>query len=66
MDAGQLAAALQDRLGPVTIEAVTRLTGGASRETWSFDAVGADGTRTAAGPAARPARAAERAGRHEP
>ena len=46
MDAGQLAAALRDSLGPVTIEAVTRLTGGASRETWSFDAVGADGTRT--------------------
>ena len=46
MDAGQLAAALRDSLGPVTVEAVTRLTGGASRETWSFDAVSADGTRT--------------------
>ena len=32
--------------GPVTIEDFTRLSGGASRETWSFDAVGADGTRT--------------------
>ena len=46
MNAGQLAAAVRDSLGPVTIEAVTRLSGGASRETWAFDAVSADGTRT--------------------
>ncbi len=32
--------------GPVTIEEFTRLSGGASKETWSFDAIGADGTRT--------------------
>jgi aminoglycoside phosphotransferase (APT) family kinase protein len=47
MDAGQLAAALRGILGPVTVEDVTRMTGGASRETWAFDAVGADGSRTA-------------------
>jgi aminoglycoside phosphotransferase (APT) family kinase protein len=45
MDAHQLAAALRDRLGPVTVEGMTRLSGGASRETWSFDAVGAGGSR---------------------
>ena len=44
-DGGLLAAALRDRLGEVTIEAMTRLSGGASRETWAFDAVRADGTR---------------------
>jgi aminoglycoside phosphotransferase (APT) family kinase protein len=32
--------------GPVTIEEFTRLSGGASKETWSFDAIGAEGTRT--------------------
>ena len=47
MDAGQLAAALRGILGPVTVADVTRMTGGASRETWAFDAVGADGSRTA-------------------
>jgi aminoglycoside phosphotransferase (APT) family kinase protein len=47
MDAGELAAALRGILGPVTVEGVTRMTGGASRETWAFDAVGADGSRTA-------------------
>lgn len=46
MDTGKLAAALRDALGPVTIEGMTRLSGGASRETWAFDAVGADGSRT--------------------
>jgi aminoglycoside phosphotransferase (APT) family kinase protein len=46
MDARQLAAALRGALGPVTIAGLTRLSGGASRETWSFDAVGADGSRT--------------------
>ena len=40
-----LAAALRGVLGPVTVERLARMTGGASRETWSFDAVGADGTR---------------------
>ncbi len=45
MDAPELAAALRDSLGPVTIEGMTRLSGGASRETWAFDAVGADGSR---------------------
>ena len=53
MDLGQLATALADCVGklpglvagPVTIENLTRLSGGASRETWAFDAVGADGSR---------------------
>jgi len=45
-DEHDLAAALGSALGPVTIEGLTRLSGGASRETWSFDAVGADGVRT--------------------
>ena len=38
--------ALRPLVGPASIEALTRLSGGASKETWSFDAVGADGTRT--------------------
>jgi aminoglycoside phosphotransferase (APT) family kinase protein len=46
MDAPGLAAALREHLGQVTIEGMTRLPGGASRETWAFDAVGADGSRT--------------------
>ena len=46
MDSRDLAAALRDVLGPVTIDDLTRLSGGASRETWSFDAVGAGGSRT--------------------
>jgi aminoglycoside phosphotransferase (APT) family kinase protein len=41
-----LAVALRDALGAVTIEGLTRLSGGASRETWSFDAVGTSGSRT--------------------
>jgi aminoglycoside phosphotransferase (APT) family kinase protein len=41
-----LAAALREVLGPVGIEGLTRLSGGASRETWSFDAVGAGAART--------------------
>jgi aminoglycoside phosphotransferase (APT) family kinase protein len=41
-----LAAALRDALGAVTIEGLARLSGGASRQTWSFDAVYADGSRT--------------------
>ena len=46
MDSRQLAAALHGALGTVTVEGLARLSGGASRETWSFDAVGADGSRT--------------------
>jgi len=46
MDPTTLADALRDRLGPVTVEGLTRLSGGASRETWSFDAVAAGGSRT--------------------
>jgi aminoglycoside phosphotransferase (APT) family kinase protein len=45
-DGRELAGPLHHWLGPVTIEGLTRLSGGASKETWSFDAVGADGTRT--------------------
>ena len=45
MDAATLAGALRSRLGLVTIEGLTRLSGGASRETWAFEAVGADGSR---------------------
>jgi aminoglycoside phosphotransferase (APT) family kinase protein len=46
MDERELAAALGGVLGPVTVEGLARMSGGASRETWSFDAVGADGSRT--------------------
>ena len=46
MDERDLAAALSHVFGPVTIEHLTRLSGGASRETWSFDAVDTDGSRT--------------------
>ena len=46
MDTAMLAGALYDRLGPVTIEGMTRLSGGASRETWAFDAIRADGSVT--------------------
>jgi len=38
--------AVTDLLGPVTIEGLTRLSGGASRETWAFDAVRTGGVRT--------------------
>ncbi len=44
--AALLARALRDRLGEVTVTGLTRLSGGASRQTWAFDAVGADGART--------------------
>jgi aminoglycoside phosphotransferase (APT) family kinase protein len=40
-----LSAALHSSLGPVQIAGLTRLSGGASRETWAFDAIGADGSR---------------------
>lgn len=43
--AAGLAAALVSVLGPVTVDGLIRLSGGASRETWRFDAVAADGTR---------------------
>lgn len=43
--ADALAEVLRDTLGPVTIESLQRLTAGANRETWSFDAVSADGER---------------------
>lgn len=46
LDAGLLATALADQLGEVTIDGITRLSGGASRETWAFDAVAADGSVT--------------------
>jgi aminoglycoside phosphotransferase (APT) family kinase protein len=43
-DAERLAAALQrGGTGPVRVERLRRLSGGASRETWSFDAVHPDG-----------------------
>jgi aminoglycoside phosphotransferase (APT) family kinase protein len=40
---GLLAVALRDRLGEVVIERLGRLSGGASRQTWAFDAVSVDG-----------------------
>ena len=44
--AEQLVAVLSDTLGgEPAVEDLHRLTGGASRQTWSFDAVGADGAR---------------------
>ena len=43
-----LAAALADELpAPVRIEGIDRLTGGATRETWAFDALDANGERHA-------------------
>ena len=44
LDTRLLAAALAGQLGEVTVERITRLSGGASRETWAFDAVAADGS----------------------
>lgn len=46
LDGNELARLLRPRIGPVTIEGLTRLSGGASKETWAFDAVAADGQRT--------------------
>src|SRR5215472_4819654 len=46
VDTRLLAAALADTVGDVTIQAISRLSGGASRETWAFDAVAADGSVT--------------------
>ena len=45
-DGNELARPLHHLLGPVTVQALTRLSGGASKETWSFEAVAEDGTRT--------------------
>lgn len=48
VDADALASAITRHLGqPATIEGLRRLSGGASRETWSFDAVARDGERHA-------------------
>ena len=46
-DENDLARSLTPWVGRgASIEGLTRMSGGASRETWSFDAVGTDGTRT--------------------
>jgi aminoglycoside phosphotransferase (APT) family kinase protein len=45
-DGNALARALRPFVGGVTIEGFTRLPGGASKETWSFDAVATDGSTT--------------------
>jgi aminoglycoside phosphotransferase (APT) family kinase protein len=48
VDADTLASAVGRHLGePLAIEDLRRLSGGASRETWSFDAVAGDGTSRA-------------------
>jgi aminoglycoside phosphotransferase (APT) family kinase protein len=44
-DAELVAHALARVLGPVTVDGTRRLSGGASRETWAFDACDAGGTR---------------------
>lgn len=47
VDPEELAVVASRHLGkPVTIDGLRRLSGGASRETWSFDALSASGTRT--------------------
>jgi len=45
-DGTELAQLLRHWLGPVTVQALTRLSGGASKETWSFEAVAGDGMCT--------------------
>jgi aminoglycoside phosphotransferase (APT) family kinase protein len=45
-DGNGLARALRPFIGPVSVEGLARLSGGASKETWSFDTVAAEGTRT--------------------
>lgn len=46
LDVSTVAVALGRHLpGPVAVDGLQRMSGGASRETWSFDAVDADGTR---------------------
>jgi aminoglycoside phosphotransferase (APT) family kinase protein len=46
LDGNAVALALAPLVGPVSIERLTRLSGGASRETWAFDAVTPAGLRT--------------------
>ncbi len=47
LDGNELASALVPLAGPgASIEGLTRLSGGASKQTWAFDAIGADGERT--------------------
>lgn len=46
VDQRDLARALRPWTGPASIEGLTRMSGGASREIWAFDAVGAEGSRT--------------------
>ncbi len=46
VDQDALARALRPWIGPASIEGLTPMSGGASREIWAFDAVGADGSRT--------------------
>jgi aminoglycoside phosphotransferase (APT) family kinase protein len=45
-DGAAIARALRPFLGQVRVEGLTQLSGGAHKQTWSFDAVGPDGTRT--------------------
>jgi aminoglycoside phosphotransferase (APT) family kinase protein len=45
-DGNELARALRPWVGPAHVEGLTRLSGGASKETWSFESVATDGTRT--------------------
>jgi len=45
-DGNALAGPLRHWLGAVNVGEFTRLSGGASKETWSFDAIAADGTAT--------------------
>jgi aminoglycoside phosphotransferase (APT) family kinase protein len=45
-DGNELARALRPWVGLAHVEGLTRLSGGASKETWSFDAVDDDGQRT--------------------
>jgi len=45
-DGNALAGPLRRWFGAVIVGEFTRLTGGASKETWSFDAIAGDGTRT--------------------
>jgi aminoglycoside phosphotransferase (APT) family kinase protein len=47
LDRNELASALEPWVGlGASIEGLTALSGGASKQTWAFDAVGADGKRT--------------------
>jgi aminoglycoside phosphotransferase (APT) family kinase protein len=68
LDGNALARALVPVVGPVTVEGLTRLSGGASRETWAFDTIPASGTVAAAGPggAATPSPRSELVLRRDP